>query len=130
MDHNVKLKLEEAFDLVVSNLSDAKSFVKGEVPDIAREFVRYGIASAVLYLVVSATILIGSVESILMIVGSDFLHDTKFGSVAAISVVVLISFICTLVNINELLHLVFAPKVYAIECFKNLLLPKEESSEE
>ena len=105
-------------------LKDTKSFVLAQAPDIIKQIVSLEIVNSIFWVCVPLCFIISSV---LLVIWSMYNITSVFNCSGAspiyifATIVILISLINFLDNVERLIKISVAPKIYLIEYLKNLI---------
>lgn len=125
MNQQLQAQLSQILAQIMVSVSDVKDFSVQQLPDIAQQYVTYGIWSNILYCVILATVIF-----LCLILGRGMLkwvakNRTSYDDPSVILiipfVILIISSLVFFVKLHELILVLTAPKVWFILEIKNLL---------
>ena len=124
MNEELQKQLAQVISSIVTSVGEVKDFSVAQLPDIAQQYINYGIVSSAVWVVLCAII---AVVSIKILIFSVKKINESYNNDAYIPVVVFSFFgsffptIFLFVNLHNLILVLTAPKVWFILQMKELL---------
>lgn len=121
MNEELQKQLAQVISSIVTSVGEVKDFSVAQLPDIAQQYINYGIVSSAVWVVLCTII---AAVSIKVLIFSFKKLNEPYDNGAYIAVAIFSFFVSTiffLVNLHDLILVLTAPKVWFILKIKELL---------
>ena len=128
MDKDILVKY---IDQLIITMGKASDFLKDQIPPVIHEIIMYKGITAIIFLLVQISLIIYFYFLMVKLMKKEKLRNDKYdwedstvvGMVAG-CIIILISGICFLVNIQEIAMIYFAPRLYILDYLKSFVTTK------
>lgn len=122
MNEQLQNKLAEILGQIASGVKMAGDFTMTQLPDIAQQYVLYGLIKNTIFLVLFLIVIAGLAKSILWTFRRPSMEDELKGPFVFFEVLAIVGFgAFTLIQAKETLLVWFAPKVWLIKEIAGLI---------
>jgi hypothetical protein len=124
MNDELQKQLAQVISSIVTSVGEVKDFSVAQLPDIAQQYINYGIVSSAVWVVLCAIIAVVSIKFLMLSVkkiNESYTNDAYIPVAISSFLGTTLSTIFFFVNLHNLILVLTAPKVWFILQIKELL---------